>query len=163
MLVAWTWRMSSQNHTSCGLKSYSNKRKYLGLQHLLIRRYNTVHLFTSNVCDQLIRKSTKSFHIQKWDVYCDQHACLSVRLSTHASISQISRVHTSPCLSPPWQRCSTLCIYLPDLLITLCFLTWALWRSDATTAALLQRRVSPNTPAAWYWSRPVLDDAERQI
>jgi len=31
-----------------------------------------------------------------------------------------------------------------------------LWRRGATTAASLQCRARPNTPAAWYWLRPVL-------
>jgi len=56
-----------------------------------------------------------------------------------------------------------ICYILPVLWITACFLIMgSMAACDTTAAVLMQSCVRVNTPAAWYWLRPVLDDDGRQ-
>ena len=51
---------------------------------------------------------------------------------------------------------------IPVFWMTSCFMLWAHWRRDSTSAVSLQWYTLANTPAAWYWLHLALDDGGRQ-
>jgi len=101
-------------------------------------------------------------------VYVSESVCLSVCLSVIMDISRTARqnfikssVHVVCGRGSVhlWRRCNTL--YISGFVHDVTFSYDRPYGGDASTAASQRCRVRPDTPAAWYWLRPLLDDGER--